>query len=49
MTNERFWCVFCDNEITNEVYCVPCNEYKGAVNLEEYISINGHAPLEMSK
>jgi hypothetical protein len=47
MTTERFWCVFCDNEITHQSYCGLCNEYKGAVTLEEYISINGHEPIGM--
>jgi hypothetical protein len=42
---EQFWCVFCSNEITNKVYCVGCNEYKGAITLEEFIEINGHAPI----
>ena len=44
---ERFWCVFCSNEITNEIYCVGCNEYKGAITLDEFIEINGHAPIEI--
>lgn len=43
-TTERYWCVFCDGEITNQTHCVPCNEYKGAVTLAQYVEINGHYP-----
>lgn len=40
----KFWCIFCEGEITNGTHCVLCHEYKGAVTFEEFVEITGYEP-----
>jgi predicted ATP-dependent serine protease len=39
-----YFCVYCGFNMTALGYCVDCNEYKGAVTLDEYIEMNGYYP-----
>lgn len=39
-----FFCVYCGFNMTALGYCVDCNEYDGAVTLNEYIEMNGEYP-----
>lgn len=41
---EVFFCVFCGFNMTADGVCIDCNEYKGAVTLDEYIATTGHYP-----
>ena len=41
---ERYWCVYCENEITNNTHCVPCNEYKGAMTFKDFVKTFGYEP-----
>jgi hypothetical protein len=41
MIEVEIWiCVYCDTQITNNSYCVPCNEYKGAMLKADWEKFN---------
>ena len=43
-TNEALYCMYCDEQVTNNTHCIPCNEYKSVVTLSQYVAENGHYP-----
>ena len=40
----NFYCCYCGFDMTIAQVCTDCNEYKSAVTLEEFVSMNGHYP-----
>jgi ribosomal protein L37AE/L43A len=43
-TNDIWICVYCDTELTNGSYCIPCHEYKGLMLKDEYDAFNLQYP-----
>ena len=41
---EKYWCAYCELQITNGTHCEPCFEYDGAVNLQDFVAIFGYQP-----
>ena len=44
MSAKIYMCVYCDNEVAGNTYCVPCHEYKSVVTKEEWIQFNLENP-----
>jgi hypothetical protein len=41
---EKYYCLYCSFDMTETMVCTDCNEYKSAVTLNEFVSMNGHYP-----
>ena len=41
---EKYWCAYCELEMTNGTHCVPCHEYDGAVTFQDFVAIFGYEP-----
>jgi len=45
MIDFQVWmCGYCSTQITNNTHCENCNEYDGAMTLEEWTTFNAIAP-----
>jgi hypothetical protein len=44
MTIQIYMCIYCDNEVAENSYCVPCHEYKSVVTKDEWIQFNLENP-----
>jgi len=44
MSVKIYMCVYCDNEVAGNTYCVPCHEYKSVVTKKEWIQFKSENP-----
>ena len=49
MSVQIYMCVYCDNEVAGNTYCIPCNEYKGVVPKAEWEQFNRDNPKTKNK
>ena len=44
IVTEIYICAFCNNRMADGFLCVGCQEYKGAVTVEEWLELNSDNP-----